>query len=239
MDNLKEGLLQLLKVQEVDKEIDSLEQAKSKYPEEIDRRQAEIDQVEARLGELAGQLADTEKRQRHLERELEAAREQLKKLEARFSEVTTNKEYDALQLEVEACKARMSEHETQILALIESAEALRQQVEMERQDVAQVREEQQTRIDELRTKLGSLEEEASGVLARRQGVVLTVDPALLQTYDRSRNARGRRVAAIRKGACGACFRQLPAQQRSNVRRAEAIQRCESCGAILVWDQESS
>jgi len=239
MSDLKEGLLQLLKVQEVDREIQTLEEAKSKYPEEIARRRAEIETVEARLRELTGQMDDREKRQRQLELDLEAAKEQLKKLEARFSEVTTNKEYDALQIEVEACKGRMSECESQILEIIESSEALKQQIELETQDVAEVRQEQQGHIDELQSKLDSLQDEVDGVQARRQEAVQGLDDNLLRTYDHNRAGRGRRVAAVRKGACGACFRQLPAQQRSNVRRTAAMLRCESCGAILVWDEESS
>jgi predicted nucleic acid-binding Zn-ribbon protein len=239
MADLKEGLLQLLKVQEVDREIQALEQAKSKYPEEIAHRKAEIEAVEGRLRELTDQMEEREKRQRQLERDLEAAKEQLKKLEARFSEVTTNKEYDALQLEVEACKGHMSECETQILELIEGNESLREQIELETQDVEEIRTDQQTRIDELQTKVDSLQDEVNCILARRDEAVQGLDESLLQTYDRNRAGRGRRVAAIRKGACGACFRQLPAQQRSNVRRTEQLYRCESCGAILVWDDESS
>lgn len=239
MADLKDGLLQLLKVQEVDKEIGALEEAKSKFPEEIALRQAEIEAVEGRLREFTDRLAEKEKRQRTLELDLEVAKEQLKKLEARFSEVTTNKEYDALQLEVEACKARMSECESQILDILETSEALKQQIELETQDVGDVRQEQQARIDELQAKLDSLQDEVNGVMARRDEAVQGLDETLLQTYDRSRSNRGRRVAAVRKGSCGACFRQLPAQRRSNVRRTEEILRCESCGAILVWDEESS
>ena len=40
---MREGLLQLLKLQEVDKELESLEESKDKYPAEINERQAEID----------------------------------------------------------------------------------------------------------------------------------------------------------------------------------------------------
>lgn len=239
MADLKEGLLQLLKVQMVDKEIETLEEAKSKYPEEIARRKAEIEAVEGQLRELTDQLEEKDKRQRQLERELETAREQLKKLEARFAEVTTNREYDALQLEVEACKGRMSECESQILEILESAEALKQQIELETQDVEEVRQEEQGRVDELQTKLDSLQDEVNGVLGRRDEAIQGLDEALLQAYDRNRSSRGRRVAAVRKGACGACFRQLPAQHRSNVRRNEEIHRCESCGVILVWDEESA
>ena len=141
--SLKDGLQQLLRVQDVDLELKALEEAKSKYPAEIEERRGEIDRAEQDLKELTERLEDQQRRQRHFEHELEDAREQLKKLEARFSEVRTNKEYDALQLEVEACKSRMSEYEGQILELIEASESVREQVDLEKQDVDLVREEQQ------------------------------------------------------------------------------------------------
>lgn len=237
--SLKEGLLQLLKVQDVDLELKSLEEAKSKYPAEIAERRGAISRADQALKELTDRLAELERHQRHFERELEGAREQLKKLEARFSAVTTNKEYDALQLEVEAVKAKMSEFESQILESIESGEAVREQVELERQDVQEVHQEQQTRIDELQVRLDSLQGEVNGVQRRRQAAVDGIDMSLLRTYETARRGRGLSVAAVRKGSCGACYRQLPAQMKSLVRRCEQVIHCESCGAIMAWDEESS
>lgn len=237
--SLKDGLLQLLKVQTVDRELASLEEAKSKYPSEIAERRSEIERAEVELKALTDRLLDLERRQRHLDRELEGAREQLKKLESRFSEVTTNKEYDALQLEVEACKAKMSEYESQILEIIESCEAIREQVELEGQDVAEIRQDQQARIDELQARLDSLQGEVDGVQSRRKAAVEGLDASLLRTYETARRGRGLSVAPVRKGACGACYRQLPAQMRSIVRRHDQIVHCESCGAILAWDESSS
>ena len=239
MEDFKDGLLQLLRVQEVDKEIQTLEQAKGKYPAEITARQGEIERIESRLRELTDQLEEGEKRRRQLERDLETAKEQLKKHEERFSEVTTNREYDALQVEVEVCKSRMSECETQILEILESSEAMQQQLELETRDAEEVRKEQQARIDELQEKLDSLQGEVDGVLLRRRDVIDGIDADLLESYERGLTCKGMRVAAVRKGSCGACYRQLPAQQKSNVRRSEAVYNCESCGAILVWNEESS
>jgi len=239
MADFKDGLLQLLRVQEVDKEIQPLAQAKGKYPAEITARKGEIERIESRLRELTDQLEDGEKRRRQLERDLETAKEQLKKHEERFSEVTTNREYDALQVEVEVCKSRMSECETQILEILESGEAMQQQLELETRDAEEVRKEQQARIDELQEKLDSLQGEVDGVLLRRQGVIEGIDADLLESYERGLTSRGMRVAAVRKGACGSCYRQLPAQQKSNVRRSDAVHLCESCGAILVWNEASS
>ena len=237
--SLKEGLQQLLKVQEVDLELRALEEAKSKYPDEIARRRSEIDRAEAGLKQLTDQLEDQDRRRRHLEREMEGDREQLKKLEARFSEVTTNKEYDALQLEVEAIKGKISGHESQILEIIEAGDAVREQAELEKQDVEELRQEQQGRIDELQTKLDSLQDEVNSVQARRDAAMTGLDENLVRSYENNRGGKGLTVAAVRKGSCGACYRQLPAQMKTIVRRAEEIVICESCGAIMAWDEESN
>jgi predicted nucleic acid-binding Zn-ribbon protein len=237
--SLKEGLQQLLKVQYVDLELKSLEEAKSKYPEEIARRQADISESEGGLKKLTDRLEELDRRHRHLERELEGARAQLKKQETRFSEVTTNKEYDALQLEVEASKSKMSEYEGEILEIIESSDGIREKVELEKQDFNELQQEQQTRIDELQAKLDSLQGEVDGVQSRRQTAVNGIDPILLRNYENTKGGRSLTVAPVRKGSCGACYRQLPAQMKTVVRRSEEVMICESCGAIMAWDEESS
>lgn len=237
--SLKEGLQELLKVQEVDLELKSLEEAKSKYPEEIARRQAEIARAEGGLKELTDRQEELERRRRQLERELDDAREQLKKHEARFSDVTTNKEYDALQMEVEGCKSKMSEFEGQILEIIEASEGLQEQIDLEKQDVGELAKEQQARVDELQAKLDSLQGEVDQVHKRRVAAVKGIDENLLRSYENAKGGRSLTVAPVRKGSCGACYRQLPAQMKTVVRRAKEVMICESCGAIMAWDDESS
>ena len=236
---MKDDLLRLLKIQDVDEELRTLEEVKSKYPDEITRRKNHIEAARKGLDEKSARVAELESQQRHHERELEVARDQLKKQEERFSEVTNNREYDALQMEIEACKTKISECETHILQALEESDFLREEIGVEEKDVEQVVGEQQARIDELQEKLDSLQGEVDGVYSRREQETRGIDKSLLQSYERSRNARGARVAAVRKESCGACFRQLPPQQRNNVRRNERVLHCENCGAILVWDDSSS
>ena len=99
---MKEGLLQLLQLQAVDKEVFTLEEAKEKYPTEISERQREIENAQAHLIDLEATLEELGKKQRHCEREIESDKVNLKEHEERFAVVTTNKEYDALQTEIDA-----------------------------------------------------------------------------------------------------------------------------------------
>lgn len=236
---MKEGLLQLLGLQEIDKELRALEEAKDKYPAEITERQAEIEQATATLRAQEEELEECERGHRSLELDLAAARESLKQQEERFAEVTNNREYDALQMEIEANKSKIAECETQILRHIERADELKAAIEIEKEEVEGVRQEKQSRIDELQEKLNTLQDQVNNVESKRQGVGETIDKRLFTLYERSRKALGMRVASVRKGACGTCFRQLPPQMRSNVRRSTEVLYCENCGAIQVWDDESS
>ena len=235
---MKDGLLQLLKLQEVDKRLFSLEEAKEKYPAEIGERQREIERAGSQLAELESTLTEYEKQQRQSEREIEADKVDLREHEARFAVVTTNKEYDALQIEIEACKAKLADHETQLLDAIEGIQKSQKQIEEEKIAFEEIRQTQQERIDELQGQLNTMQEQVDIVEQSRQTVAKDIDPKLLTTYERKKSRRGIRVAAVRKGACGGCFHQMPAQIRSEIRRGERIINCENCGIIMVWDEQS-
>ena len=236
---MQEGLLQLIRLQDVDLELKELEKVRDHYPGEISAREKEIADARSGLEELETTVEELARQQRQIERELEDSKVNLKEHEERFSVVATNKEYDALQMEIEACKTAISERESRILDIIESSERLTEQILGEKEGVEEVCSEQQARIDELQSKLATLEQEVDGVMARREAVSKDIDGQLLHRYDRRRRGNGLSVAGLRKGACGSCFRELPAQQKSDVRRSERLNTCESCGAILVWDDKSS
>ena len=235
---MKEGLQQLLKLQEVDKKLFELEEAKEKYPTEIDLRRSRIAKARFTLADLEAKREEQEKQQRHCEREIESGKATLREREERFSVVTTNKEYDSLQLEIEICKTTIAEHETQLIKAIESLEQIQEKINEEQGAFEEVREVEQERIDELEGQLGTMQEQIDAVSTSRQLVAKAIDDRLLQTYERKKGRRGIRVAAVRKEACGACFHQMPAQIRNEVRTGDRVINCESCGTIMVWDEQS-
>lgn len=238
---MKEGLQQLLKLQEVDKKLFALEEAKEKYPAEIDLRRSRIAKARSVLADLEDQSAEFEKQQRHCEREIESGKATLREREERFAVVTTNKEYDSLQLEIEICKTTIAEHETQLLKALEGLEQIQEQIAEEQGSFEEVRGAEQERIDELEGQLGTMQEQIDEVAASRQVVakgIEDINAQLLQTYERKKGRRGIRVAAVRKEACGACYHQMPAQVRNEVRIGGRVIYCESCGTIMVWDEQS-
>ena len=58
----------------------------------------------------------------------------------------------------------------------------------------------------------------------------------INSYHRIRSAKkGKAVASCNGGVCSGCFSFLPPQKVVEIRSMKKIYHCESCGRILVWD----
>ena len=236
---MKESLSILLDLQQIDSEIDALRGSQQEFPKEISKLERELEAAKQRIEEKRGQSEELEKNRRLLEGELETINEDLKKHQDRLYEVKTNREYDALQHEVEALRSRIDEHETGILEGIEQNDGL--QAKLEEDDVIykELEEKDLTRIKELKSRLNSVDEDVRLWQEKRAALEVQVENRALVTYSRiQRTVRGGvAVVQVEKGSCGGCFRKLAPQIRVEVRRQDRIIRCENCGRIVVWKEE--
>lgn len=236
---MKESLLRLLKLQEIDTLINVLERSKQEYPNEIAQLQLELESAHGTIKETGERVSELEKGRRQMEGDLDLITEDLKKHQDRLYEVKSNKEYDALQLEIEALGSRKDERETSILESIEAFDDLTEKLDEDKAAFSQRESEIADRIKELQTKLGSVEDDIGEWMSKRGAIETDVDRPTLSSYNRIRRVVKGGIAAvqIRKGACGGCFRQLSPQVLVDARRTDRVLRCENCGRLLVWNDE--
>ncbi|MCZ6636482.1 MAG: C4-type zinc ribbon domain-containing protein [bacterium] len=236
---MKESLYRLLDLQEIDNEMDALVQAQKDFPTEIKTLKSEIESAQAQVEEQRNRAQELEKTQRTLERDLEAIKADLKKHQDRLYEVKSNREYDALQHEIEALESRQDEHETAILETIETVENLSSKLEEDEGLFKEAEAERQSRIDELTSQLNSVEKTRKRWERKRSKIESGIERRPLSFYSRIRKAMrgGVAIVMIKKGSCGGCFRQLAPQLRVEMRRFDQVMRCENCGRIMVWTEE--
>lgn len=233
---MKESLLKLLELQEIDNQIDAIERIRRDCPADIARIELEIVGARDQIHDQRSKREELEKAQRQHERDLNAAMADLKKHQDRLYEVKTNREYDALQIEIEACRSRVTEQENAILGAAESLEGLIPRILAMEEAFAREEQERLKHKGELQEKLDSIASDIQKHQGSREAVRLQVMPRALAVYDRIRKG-GRTLAAVRilKGACGGCFLSIPPQRASEVRRSDRVIPCESCGRILIWN----
>src|SRR5262249_59446460 len=99
----------------------------AKFPALKQALEQRVDQERARLATLAKATEEQLKARRKFEQEIETVTTQQRQFESRQPSVKTNEEFRALTVEIEGCKTRRSELETQVLLRLEEEDTLAKQ----------------------------------------------------------------------------------------------------------------
>ncbi|HET6846224.1 MAG TPA: C4-type zinc ribbon domain-containing protein [Anaerolineales bacterium] len=229
--------LGLLRLQQVDSRIDHV--------------QAELDRIAADLGNNALATAarqalstaqddqkEAESRRQGAEKEASAVRMKLQQAEASLygGKVRNPKELQDLQAEVASLKKHLvalDADEVAWMEKLEAADSTSRAASTRLEDVLQGLEAGHT---QLRARQSDLEREKESLLTERGATANALRAAWRDSYDGLRRARrGVAVVAIEDGACGACGTALTPAMQQNVRHAQELTYCPSCGRILYAD----
>lgn len=234
---MQESLRALLELQKTDQDLHELEQYKVDIPNQLESMETVQSEAETRLSDQETKVADIEKVRRQHERDLQAAQEQVKKYQGQLYSVKTNKEYDALQAEIQAQKNRISELEDGILQLIDEAETEQETLETIRGETESLIERFGEERTTLESRLSAVDEDVAVKMDERKRMAMRVENQVLKVYDRiRRNLRGMTVVPIKKGACSGCFHVIPLQVVMQIRQGRRLVSCESCGRILITEE---
>ena len=231
---LKMAIFKLLKLQEIDKRLMELDSFKGDLPEQVDNLKDRITNLRDELSNKKQNLEEVKKLNRSIEINIRALNDKLNKYQEQLYSVKTNKEYDAITLEIENLEKQVEETELKGVELLEKEEKLIADIERDEKQLSEVEHSLNKKEFELQEKLNQTKAEQKVLLSNRNEIIPTVDRRLLATYERIRKGRdGIALAEIENYTCNACFTTIPAQTVVEVRKMEKIITCEVCGRILV------
>ena len=232
------GLDRLLELQELDTAIDRLEARKRHLEEgkEIADARAEMEDAEARLGELRLGVDAVVREQQRLEREIDSMTRKADVDEKRLYDgsIANVKEMETLQHEISSLKERRSRSEDDLLEQMVRKDDL----ESRAGEASTVAQQARARLEavggEVVEELERIEAELAERRAAREKLVPEFDDELLELYEElRRQKRGVAVAALVDGVCQACHEKLSAMELDRLKRTEGVKRCEYCRRIVV------
>jgi uncharacterized protein len=230
----------LLALQERDLALDRLRHRRVTLPE-----RATLAQAEARTAELTATIAA-----------LQAERDEIAAVEQRFDhearlladqataaetrlysgEVSSPRELQALQADVEQVRRHQRGVEDQQLGAMERREPLDEQLRALDAELAAATAEATAARDVLTAAEASVDVEIRGETAARDSLATGLNEALLAEYERRREkANGVGAARLVGMTCQGCHLSIPATEVDRIRKAppDAISFCDNCGCILV------
>ena len=231
-------LLTLIDLQAFDTRIAALEAEAARLPKQIDALHAALADAKKTLETLKAKADLTKKDLRTKEKDLDVVTAKRAKAEARLWEVKNNTEYSAVLAEIEAIKQEKAKGEEEILALMELQEKLA--VDVREAEAQFKKREAQARQDEavVRTKLAEVEAELAVVRGERDSRARELPRPLLADYEKILKARGglALVAVNSAAICGGCRVSIRPQAIQELRHAQSLIHCESCGRYLYWQE---
>jgi uncharacterized protein len=233
------GLDRILELQELDSAIDRLDHRREQLEagEELSALRKEMEEAEARLGEIRLGSDAVASHSRRLELEIESMDAKLDAEQKRMYDgsIANPKELEALQHEIASLKGRRARAEDDLLEQMVRREDLDARAADAEKDATAAR----ARVEEVGgdavKELDQIGAELAARRSEREALVPVFDEELLELYDELRESKhGIGAAAIVDGVCQACHEKLSAVELDRRKRTEGVKRCEHCRRIVVF-----
>ena len=236
-----ESLEPLLVVQEHDLALDRLRHRHASLPEraQVAAAEADLAALDAEIAERRGPLAELARTEQRFEDEAQKLSEQAEAANTKLysGEITSPKELQALQADVEQLRRHQAAVEEQAIEVMEQREPLEAELAALEARRAARAEELTVAQAALAAAVAEVEAEIAAEQAVREGSTDGIEAAVVALYERCRATSSSRVGAARLvgHTCQGCHLTVPATEVDALRHAPpgTIAHCDNCGAILV------
>lgn len=234
---MQSKLNSLLNLQKIDIRLHELEGLRGDLPQKVNDIRIKLDQLSDNLKTKAQECKEAELEQQKSNLEIQESKTRLEKFQDQLYRVSTNREYDAITLEIDGVKASIDQFEFRVLELEEIREKLQEEIKSSEDQKTTLAANLEALEKELQEKLNITNREEENLRLQRQDIVSNIDRPMYGTYERVRKCKnGVAVVATQRGACGGCFNAIPPQRLLEIREKKKFITCEFCGRIIIWDQ---
>jgi predicted nucleic acid-binding Zn-ribbon protein len=225
----------LMRLQQIDSQLDEIRRVRGDLPEEVRDLEDEIAGYEVRVRKFDEEIQALNDNIAARKQAIKDSESLIRKYEDQQTNVRNNREYDAITKEIELQRLEIQISEKKIKESY-------YQIEQKNNEIAGTKQKLEERSKDLDSKNGELqvivsesEADERQLMAERDEAVKDIEDRLLTAYSRIRmNVRnGLAVVTVKRDACGGCFNTVPPQRQSDIASHKKIIVCEHCGRIFA------
>ena len=236
--SVEEKLASLLNLQKVESKLDEIAILKGELPIEVRDLEDEIQGLHARETRIEEEINGINEFIEQKKALITNSQDLLKKYEKQSDNVKNNREYEAINKEIENQTLDMKLAERHIKDANEEIADKARILDAAKKNIATKEGNLKVKKGELDKIVAETEKEEKECRAVSEKARAAVDARLLTSFDRIRKnfRNGLAVVPVVRDACGGCFNAIPPQRQSEIRQHKKIIVCENCGRVLV-DEE--
>jgi uncharacterized protein len=233
--SVEEKLTALVTLQKIESKLDELHILKGELPMEVSDLEDEIQGLHARqtrIEEEINGVTDFIEQRKNAIKEADAL---VKKYEKQSNDVKNNREFEAINKEIEMQQLEVKLAEKHIKDATEEIAEKAVALEKAKKNITAKESVLANKKSELEKIIVANEKEEKHFVKLADDARTHVDARLLASYQkiRSNYRNGLAVVAVERDACGGCFNAIPPQKQSEIKQHKKVMICENCGRVLV------
>ena len=233
--SVEEKLVTLLRLQKIDSKLDEIQILKGELPMEVSDLEDEIQGLtsrQTRIEEEINGITEFIEGKKLVIKESEALNA---KYEKQSDNVKNNREFEAINKEIEMQQLEIKLAEKHIRDANEELTEKIKALEIAKKQVATKEGVLTHKKSELQKIIVETEKEEKHFNKQSADSRSHIDERLLYSYDRIRKSyrNGLAVVPVERDACGGCFNSIPPQRQSEIRLHKKTIVCENCGRIFL------
>lgn len=234
---MKEELVILLELQDLEMELERALRRREEIPEEIKNLEAQLKGKEKETKEFEEAVKRKKIECDKLNLELKSEEEKLVKKKGDLLYIKTNEEYRAILHEIELIKKRINELEDMAINELLELERMESELPEKKEELKKFRVEIEKRIKELEDEAQENEKRIENLKIAIEGKVKDIPEKLIQRYKRIKEKRGLpAIVPIVNGTCGGCHAELPINLVLELQMTGDIGICENCGRLIIYKE---
>ena len=226
---MQQDLTNLIRLQDLMHRIEAMNEQIAAIPGEVARLEKGLLESQKEVEQEKAALADLQKERRRLEGELMGVESRIQKYQAQLMEVKTNKEYQAMQHEIEGCKAERAALDERILLEMEEQEKRNAASKGLEDRLKGMRGKTEEGKKALADRAALLKRDREALDSDRAALQKEINPVFLDPFLKTaRQRRGIGLVGVRDGLCGGCHVRVMPKLIQEVRRSTKLIACDSC-----------
>ena len=229
----------LVKVQQIEIEIEKLKAYLNKVPARISSLEQELEKFIRRVENDEAAIEEFNKQYRAFEADVQLNLAKIQKSQEKLHFVKTNKEYQSSLKEIDDTKTVNSKLEDEMLEILDKIETAEMAIKDRKQHYTQIVDESNREKESIERDAEQREEILVELESKHAAIAAELDAGLLEIFSQVKKKQGDMVAivAVQDAVCQGCNMNIPAQFYNELQRCDSMKYCPSCFRIIYWQDQ--
>jgi predicted nucleic acid-binding Zn-ribbon protein len=226
----------LIQLQQLESTIADARARVASHPQRLAAADERVAETTRTLDAIKQRLKDSHAARSEAEKNASVFQGRLTKFKDQLAAVKTNREFTAMQHEIETAQKELGTAEEKVLERMMEADGIAAEIKQAESGLAAMRKETEAEKAALARELTDAEASLQKALDGRSAVIARINPQTKAIFEQV--AKGRKGVALcpatREGLCSVCHVRLRPQVFQMVRQNDQIIQCDSCQRILYY-----